>query len=58
MDTCMKIKEVAAYLRVSERHLLEMRKHPSFPEPVRLGKNKVVYREKDIQQFVAKGGLA
>ncbi len=58
MVRVLKVKEVAEYLRVSERHLLDMRKDPSFPRPVRLGKNKVVFKESDIKEFVEKGGLA
>ena len=52
------LSQVAEMLGVSTRHLLDLRKGSSFPQPVRLGVRKVAYRRTDIVRFIQSGGLA
>lgn len=57
VEEVLSIQQVAECLCVSIRQLQNLRKDESFPHPVRVGKVKVVYRTKDINQFIQSGGL-
>ena len=54
----MKLSEVAKHLRISPRYLQDLRKEDGFPEPVKLGTTKVVFRRVDIDAFVNRGGIS
>lgn len=57
-EDLLSLSDVAEMLRVSTRHLLDLRKDSSFPQPVRLGIRRVAFRRTDIVRFINSGGLA
>jgi len=57
MEQLMTMKETAAYLKVSVRHLQNMRKREDFPKPVVMGKGKKFYRQTDLEEFISGGGF-
>ena len=57
MEELLSLQEVAEYLQVSIRHLLNLRSGGSFPSPVKVGKSKILFRKNDINQFIQNGGV-
>ena len=54
----MNLDELAQILRVSIRHLQDLRKTESFPSPATSEGAGIVYRKSDIMKFIEKGGVA
>ncbi len=45
------VRQTAALLGISERHVYELRRRGELPAPVQLGPRIVRYRRNDIEQF-------
>lgn len=56
MTKLLSLVEVATYLQITTRHLQDIRKLDSFPDPVVFGKSTFRFREEDIEAFVDRGG--
>lgn len=49
------VKEIAALLNVSERHVWRLRSSARFPEPVKIGRA-VRWTRRSVMQYIENGG--
>ena len=51
------LDELCKVLKISIRHLRNIRKCATFPKPILIGKNKVRFSKPNIDEWLLNGGL-
>ena len=57
MDVYLTLNEVCELLKISIRHLQNIRKCATFPRPIYIGKSKVRFNRSDLNLWLLQGGM-
>ena len=57
MDDLYTLDDLRKVLKISIRHLRNIRKCATFPKPILIGKNKVRFSKTKIDEWLLSGGL-
>lgn len=57
MSEYLTLNEVCDLLKISIRHLQNIRKCATFPKPIYIGKSKIRFNKCELNEWLAQGGI-